>query len=300
MTKISLTVVPVALRPSDIQGSLPPLCVSTLRPGGRWLSTILSDSADVVGTALRIVGEAVHSEVKLTALENAGVIYDSGVPNLLVCMVLPIAAVELSETTEDWQALTPWVANDPTHSGYRRADPVQAAMIAYWQEQLARTTAALDFLPKYFPAAQVRSVYASVWGANASEGNFQRWLGSALDAAGDKLCNEVSDDVVRRENQTEFTKRLAGKGLPPTKVASLWDPKVVGLSASVVALAGIASLPVATVAGALTGAAIGWQTSRGSGRPPTWYQRARATRTALRATYPVRPPVTRWNSTLIE
>lgn len=270
-----------------------------LRPGRSWLSTTVQDSADVLDAALRVAREAVHPEVEPTALENAGVIYDKGAPNLLLGMVLPIAAVELSENTENWQALTPWVADDPTHGGLRRADPIQAAMISYWQEQLTRTTAVLDFLPKYFPAAQVRSVYASVWGVNASEGNFQRWLGSALDASGDKLCKEVSDDVVRQENQTEFTRRLAGKGLPPTKVASLWDPKVVGLSASVAALAGIASLPVAAVAGALAGAAVGWQSTRGSGRPPTWYQRTKATRTALRAPYPVRPPVTRLTSTLI-
>lgn len=300
MTNLSITVVPVALQPSDAQDGTPPLRVSMLRPGGSWLSTTVTDSAGVVSAALQLVADAVHPEVVPRALENVGVAYDSGVPNLLLAMVLPIAAVELSETAEDWQVLTPWVAGDPAHTDLRRADPIQIAMISYWQEQLTRTSAALDFLPRYFPAAQVRSVYASIWGANASEGNFQRWLGSAVDASGDKLCKEVSDDVVREENQTEFTRRLAGKGMPPTKVASLWDPKIVGLSASVVALAGIASLPVAAAAGALAGAAVGWQSTRGSGRPPTWYQRTKAKRTALGATYPVKPPVSRWTSTLIK
>lgn len=269
-----------------------------LRPGGEWLSTAVSDPSTALGVARRMLEAAVHPEVRAALqLENAGVDYASGMPNLLLTAVLPIAAAELDITATDWPLLTPWVGDDPPHERVRllRLEPVHAAIVSYWRGQLAQTTAALDFLPRYFTMYQARSVYASVWGEAQPDGNFQRWLGSAEDANQIKVCREVEDEEARVETQTEFARKLAATtaGISGAMVKQQWDPKVIGTSSRVAGLGGLAALiPAAQVVGALVGATIGYQRAKSTGRPPRWYRRMVDKRIDLKTWYPVRPPAT--------
>lgn len=276
-----------------------------LRPGGEWLSTLVSDPTTALEAARRMLEDAVHPEVKAALqLENAGVEYASGTPNLLLTAVLPIAAAELDITADDWPLLTPWVGDEPLHERVRllRLEPVQSAIVSYWRGQLVQTTAALDFLPRYFTMYQARSVYASVWGEAQPDGNFQRWLVSAEDANKVKVCREVEDEEARLETQTEFAKKLASvtAGISGAMVKQQWDPKVIGTSARVAGLAGLAPLiPAAKVVGAIVGATIGYQRSKSTGRPPRWYRRTVDKRIDLKTWYPVRPPATSRPPTIV-
>lgn len=299
MTSLRVTIAPVALRPPADDPQSAQLRVSTLRPGGEWLSTTVPDPSTALEVARRMLGEAVRPEVRADAhLENAGVDYSSGAPDLLLTAVLPIAAAELDDAADDWPLLTPWVGDEPPADRVRllRLDPVQAAMIAYWRGQLVRTTAAFDFLPKYFTMVQARSVYASIWGERQPDGNFQRWLLSAEGVKTGKVCREVEDDEARLATQTAFAQRLAsaGMGVSPDLVKAQWDPKIIGTSGAVASLAGVASwIPAAPMVGAIVGATIGYQRAKSAGRPPRWYSRTVDQRSDLRTWYPVRPPATK-------
>lgn len=290
MMSLQVTVVPVALRPfgDDAQ---PPLRVCMLRRGGDWLTDTVADPTLALMTAKRLLEEAVHPELKGSVrLENVGVDYSSEGPNLLFTTALPIAAAELSSAPDDWPLLTPWGDEDRREAVQMlRPDPVRVAMIAYWRGQLMHRTAAFDFLPRYFSTSQVRSVYASVWGENQAEGNFQRWLGSARDEGGRAVCEDVQDALVRREAQSMFVKRMRNVGLTAAAVTRAWDPKIVGMSASVAALAGVVAIPAAVIAGSMVGSLISWQNAKGPGRPPSWYRRTVDDRVDLKAGYPVRP-----------
>ncbi|TFB66188.1 hypothetical protein [Cryobacterium sp. Hz9] len=291
MLRFRVTVVPVVLRPIDDDPQTPHLAVSMLRPSGDWLDATVPDAAAALSTARRLLDEAVPEDVDAgdVRMENAGVDYSSGEPNLLFTAVLPIAAAELRGTTNDWSLLTPWADDGPTRAALLRLDPVQAAMVHYWRDRLVQTTAAFDFLPRYFTTSQARSVYSSVWGESQADGNFQRWLASARDVNGMALCEGVSDVEVRREAQTAFAERVAKVGLTAEGVTKAWDVKFVGVSAGVGALSGVASIPAAAVAGAIVGSLIGWQRAKGAGRPPSWYHTTRS-RIDLKTWYPVRPP----------
>lgn len=298
MKSLRVTVVPVALRPVADDPLSTQLRVSTLRPGGEWLSTTVTEPATTLDVARRMLDNAMHPEVRAAPhLENAGVEYSSGTPNLLLTAVLPIAAAELNDSAEDWPLLTPWVGDDLAQQRPRllRLEPVQAAVVAYWRGQMVRSTAALDFLPRYFTMHQARSVYASVWGEAQQDGNFQRWLSSAKDADGFRVCGWVPDEDVRHDTQTEFAQGLtaATAGVSATMVKQQWDPKIIGASAAVAGLAGLATLiPAAQVVGAMVGATIGYQRAKNTGRPPRWYRRVAPERIDLATWYPVRPPAT--------
>lgn len=293
MKGLQITVVPVALRPSDANDSAPPLQVSTLRPGGRWLSRPVTDPLTVLQDARQMLEDAVHPDLDVEGrLENVGVDYTSGAPHLLLTAVLPIAAAELDDSPANWDLLTPWLGEGATRASLLRLDPIRAAIAHYWRRELMQSTAAFDFLPRYFPAYQARSVYSSVWGENQADGNFQRWLSGARGAMGQPVCREVPDAEVRREAQTAFAERLAAAtpGLAAATVTEQWDSRIIGTSLAVAALAGAKLIPAAALTGALVGAAIGWQRSRGAGRPPTWYTRTISRRADLSTWYPARPP----------
>lgn len=298
MTSLQVTLAPVALRPSTPDSPLTQLRMSTLRPGGQWLSTTLSDPAQALHAAHQMLDGALQPEVRGTyRLENAGVDYASGAPNLLVTAALPISAAELDDSPEDWPLLTPWVGEGPERERHPllRLESVQAAMIAYWREQLLHTTAALDFLPKYFTMFQARSVYASVWGERQPHGNFQRWLGSAEDVNAAKVIREVDDLEARLETQQKVAQGLGAvtPGISAATVIKQWDPKIIGSSAAVAGLAGVASLiPKAQVVGAIVGGTVGYQRAKSTGRPPRWYTRTDEQRVDLKSWYPVRPPAT--------
>jgi len=303
MESFRVTVAPVALRPV-LERQASQFRVSTLRPGGHWLTAEISDptavlrtARDMVDNALRDLPSEVRGELRL---ENAGVEYSVGSPNLLLTAVLPIAAAELADAA-DWPLLTPWGGGADVRRS--KLDPVRVALIDYWREQLVHTTAALDFLPAYFTMFQARSVYTSVWGERQADGNFQRWFTTAKTADGSLLCEEVLDEKVQRRTQEELASLLtkAGlRGLSAAGVAKAWaDPKLVGASAGVTALAGLAALPVAAVAGAAVGSAIGYQALKSAGRPPRWYKRATGGREQLKSWYPVRPPKTPLPSTFV-
>lgn len=308
MMRLRVTVVPVVLRPTDEDARTPQMAVSMFKPGGKWLDTTVSDATEALQAARRVLDDAVPARVDndpqelkwASRLENAGVVYRFGEPNLTLTAVLPIAAAELSGTTGDWSTLTPWVDGRSTRTQLGDLDPIRAAIISYWRGQLVQTTAALDFLPKYFPTSQVRSVYSSVWGENQADGNFQRWFASARDASEDHVCVGVVDEVVREATQTAFAERLAGVGFTAAKVATAWDPKFVGLSAGVGALAGVGAMPAAVVAGAIVGSLVGWQRAKGTGRPPSWYSRTKTDRVELKTWYPVRPPAVEGSSVFVE
>lgn len=298
MVGLDVTVVPVALRPlaEDAQSAL--MGVATLRPGGDWLSTRVTNPASALEVARRMLDDTVHPDLRTrVGLENAGVDYASGEPRLLFTAVLPIAAAELASTSRDWPLLTPWVGDGPAAARVRlhRLDATQAAIVAYWRGQLMRTTAAFDFLPRYFTMFQVRSVFSSIWGDRQPDGNFLRWLSSAEDVNKLKVCMEVDGEEARREIQASFAERLAAAaGVSAAMVKQQWDPKIIGTSAGVAGLAGLASLiPAAQVVGAIVGATIGYQRARGAGRPPRWYRRVVEKRILLRTWYPVRPPATK-------
>ena len=293
-----MTVVPVALRPM-VEGQATQFRVSTLRPHGSWLTAQVPDPKAVLDVARGLVDDALTDVLPSEArgelrLENAGVEYSSGAPNLLFTAVLPIAAAELADAA-DWPLLTPWRGSEgaPRH---QPLDPVRAALIAYWHEQLVHTTAALSFLPAYFTMFQARSIYSSVWGQQQAEGNFQRWFATAKAVDDSLLCEEATDEKVQRRTQEELASRLTKAGLHGLSFASVakaWsDPKIVGASASVTALAGFAALPVAALAGAVVGSAVGYQASKSAGRPPRWYKRSTKERKQLKSWYPVRPPKT--------
>ncbi|MEG3614643.1 hypothetical protein [Isoptericola haloaureus] len=297
MGTLRVTVAPVALRPV-VDGQVSQFRVSTLRPGGNWLSAEVSDPSDVLRRGRALVEVALTDPVPAEVLEglrleNAGVDYSGETPNLLLSVVLPIAAVELGDA-EDWPLLAPWDDAGGGAGPLLTHDPLRAAFVAYWREQLVHTSAALDFLPTYFTMSQARSVYSSVWGEPQAEGNFQRWLTTAKAADGSPLCEEALDENVKRRTQEELASRLtkAGlKGLSAAGVAKAWtDPKIVGASSGVTALAGLAAVPVAGIAGAIVGSAIGYQASKSPGRPPRWYKRSTSERNPLKSWYPVRPP----------
>lgn len=103
MASLRITVVPVALRPPVEEPQSAQLRVSTLRPSGEWLSSTVSDPGQALEAARRMLDEAVHPDVRAGVhLENAGVDFSSGAPELLLTAVLPIAAAELDDTAEDW------------------------------------------------------------------------------------------------------------------------------------------------------------------------------------------------------
>jgi len=275
------------------------LSVSAFRSGSEWL-TAKADPSEALDAARRLLNSAIPSEVESEErdvaanirLESAGVDYSSGTPNLLFTSVLPIAATELGG--DGWGELVDWVKSSENARPQAGADPVRAAISAYWRDQLVKTTAAFDFLPKYFPASQVRSVYASVWGESQVDSNFQRWLTTARDVNGEALCAEVTDAAVRDEAQAAFAKRLSQTGTAvgvatATSVARAWDPKFVGTSGKIGAMSGLAVIPAAVVAGAIVGSLVSWQSSRATGRPPSRYRRVVPERTSLRTWYPVRP-----------
>lgn len=296
MTTLRVTVVPVGLRPLGGDDQSGRLGVSTLKREGAWLSASITDPSETLQMARRLLDGAVPQEVAAGDLENAGVEYSSGSPNLLLTAVLPISAAELSDNAEDWPLLAPWVGDAEAKqrtSMLRPLEPIQGAMVAYWRGQLIQTTAALDFLPKYFTMHQARSVYASVWGERQQDGNFQRWLGSAEDVSRANVCKEVEGGDAREEIQDEFAQRLAASatGISVAMVKKQWDPKVVGTSSAVSGLGGLATLiPAAAVAGAVVGATVAYQRARSAGRPPRWYSRVVNKRIGLKTWYPVRPP----------
>lgn len=302
MPSFRVTVVPISLRANDDEPSSPPLSIASFKSDEHWLNETVSDGSNVIAAARQLLEQAVPMELlrdgraaaDIFRLENAGVDYSSGRPDLLFTAALPIAATELRG--EYWTDLVPWGAPIETERKSRSFDPVTSAITSYWREQLTKSTAALDFLPKYFPASQVRAVYESLWGGSQSDGNFQRWLTTARDTNGVSICEEVVDSSVREEAQAEFALNLSTPGMAAgittaAAVASAWDPKFVGTSGKVSALAGLAVMPAAVVAGALVGSLVSWQRSRITGRPPSWYRRTVATRTDLRGLYAARPAV---------
>lgn len=112
----------------------------------------------------------------------------------------------------------------------------------------------------------------------------------------EKVCREVEDEEARLATQTAFAQRLAnaGAGVSPAMIREQWDPKIIGTSGTVAALAGVAAwVPAAFGVGALVGATIGYQRAKSAGRPPRWYSRTIITRTDFRSWYPVRPPATK-------
>ncbi|WP_336630985.1 MULTISPECIES: hypothetical protein [unclassified Microbacterium] len=309
MPTLRVTVVPVALRAND-DPTRPALSLSYFSLDSGWLSEAVSEPSDVVGLARQLLSRAVPDEllteefdaIYTLRLENAGVEYSSGSPNLLLTATLPIAVTELR--SDAWTELVPWPANARRSEQRAPLDPVRLAIAGYWREQLTKTTAALDLLPKYFPASQVRAVYESLWGGGQAESNFQRWLTTARDTNGAAICEEVIDSSVREEAQAAFARNLTATGMTAgmttaTAVARAWDPKFVGTSGKVSALAGLAVIPAAVVAGALVGSLVSWQRSRITGRPPAWYQRTVATRSDLKALYVVRPAVTLPSATFV-
>lgn len=299
MGSFRVTVVPVALRAEDNEEpGRPALSLAYFKLGEEWLVRGASGESNVISAARQLLSAAVPDELlpdrraaaDIFRLENAGVDYSSGCPNLLLTAALPIAATELR--SDYWTELVPWGMDARTDPPL---DPVRSAIAVYWREQLTKSTAALDFLPRYFPASQVRAVYESLWGGSQPDSNFQRWLTTARDAEGGAICEEVVDSSVREEAQAAFARNLSSAGMAAgmtaTAVAGAWDPKFVGTSGKVSALAGLAVIPAAVVAGALVGSLVSWQRSRVTGRPPSWYRRTVATRTDLRALYAVRPTV---------
>lgn len=311
MSNLRLTVVPVALRAVDDEPGRPALSVAYFRSGDDWLTTEVSSASEVVSAARQMLDEAVPEELlsdgrkaaDVFRLENAGVDYSTGQPNLLLTVVLPIAATELQRGR--WTELVPWAENAGADARPQPLDPVRGAIAMFWRDQLTTSTAALDFLPKYFPASQVRAVYESLWGATQSDGNFQRWLTTARGADGGVICAEVADSSVREEAQIAFAENLSAAGMAAglmtgTAIASAWDPKYVGTSGKVSALAGLAVIPAAVVAGALVGSFVSWQRSKVTGRPPSWYSRTAEIRTDLRALYAVRPVVQIESQTFVE
>lgn len=131
-----------------------------------------------------------------------------------------------------------------------------------------------------------------MWGENQADGNFQRWLSGARVATGQPACREVPAAEVRRETQPALAECLAATtpGLATATVAGQSDPRIIGTSRDVPALAGARLVPAAALTGARVGAAVGWQRSRGAGRPPTWYTRTMSRRADLSTWYPARPP----------
>jgi len=291
-----LTVMPVALRPEgDDPGS--PMAVSVLRSTSGLITEMVEDIAAVVPQAESMLAAALPSEVdddpdlrgRNRRLENIGVDYSSGVPNLLFSAVLPIAATELNGEPDRWTRLVMREADDAA----RVTAPETRALVRYWRDQLLRTTAAFDFLPEYFPLSQVRAIYSSVWGEEQQDANFQRWMLSAKDVESAPVLAEVASEVVQRSAQAAFVERVARVlGAVPSSIQSNWDPKYVGVSAGVAALGGgMKAIPAAVVAGAIVGSLVGWQRARGAGRPPAWFRRTNVQRVELLTWYPVRPPI---------
>lgn len=310
MSSLRVTVVPVALKADD-DPTQPSLAVSYFGEGSDWLAEDVPDSSTVADAGRRLLARAIPDELRTDEfdavttipLENAGVDYSSGCPNLLLTAVLPIAVTEFRG--EAWTKLIPSPGSVQGGGRQTRLDPVRAAIASYWREQLTKTTAALDFLPKYFPASQVRAVYESLWGGSQLESNFQRWLTTARDADGTVICEEVVDSSVRAEAQAAFAKNLTAAAsttagmTTATAVARAWDPRFIGTSGKVSAMAGLAVIPAAVVAGALVGSLVSWQRSRVTGRPPAWYHRTVATRADLKALYVVRPVVSLPSATFL-
>ncbi len=296
MAKLTVTVVPVSLLPfGKVQ-----LRVTGCRPRGEWAVKGVSDPGDVLPTATSLLAEMVSDMDTGTEslLENVGVDYSGGMPNLVFTAVVPMAAsVErapgVSDTTsDDWALMTPWGSRRDAAHQTDEIEPVRQMLIAHWRDQLEHTTAAFDFLPTYFTNYQVRAVYSSVWGERQAGGNFYRWLHSAQDVDGKRLCVEVASEKV----QHDVVKSLAGllrKHAPAavaSQIAQMWDPKMIGASSTLSALGGLSAVPVFAAMGATVGSKVAYQTAKSAGKPPAWYRRHNPKRLRLVSAYPVAPP----------
>ncbi len=271
------------------------MAVSVLCSERGLLSEEVEDAEHVIPQVRRMLAGVLPREIdqdpvlrrRVQRLENVGVEYSAGAPNLLFSAVLPIAASELDGRANRWTRLVQGRADARTHP----PEAEVSALLGYWRQQLVRTTAAFDFLPEFFPISQVRAVYSSVWGEDQQDANFQRWLLSARDVDAEPVVAEQDSADVQRSTQAAFIDRVAGVlGAEPSGIANNWDPKYVGVSAGIAALGGgMRAFPVAVAAGAIVGSLVGWQRARSAGRPPSWFRRTQPQRVELQTWYPVRP-----------
>jgi len=309
---VSVIAVPVTLKPVESH-----LRVHVLgRPngnsdngrsvGGKWYShSLLGAGHGIVPTAQILLAQAcpqlTPDALRQIPLENAGVFYGDGAPNLVVTAVLPMQSDDAAAS----ELLVPWqpdaassTPNNPEELA--EPDPVQRIVIEYWRQQLAHTNAVFDFLPKYFTSAQIRAVYSSLWGRKQSDGNFARWLKGVRGPDGQLIRADLVKDpkkareLVRHEVRDEFARRVAATGtIGAEAIIRAWpdgDKAPVGISAAVNPLPEltVALHPGFAAIGAQVGATLAYQDGK-KGSPPNWHTRAHPGRVLIDAPYSVHP-----------
>lgn len=167
--------------------------------------------------------------------------------------------------------------------------PIRQTIVSRWQHELETTTAAFDFLPKFFTTSQLRSVYASAWGldpnADLDAANFNKWLHKGKNAG---VCVPVSASEVRESVEERFADELAGRQvgedarLAATGELARMGAPIVGLGLRAAGLGPLGLIAGIAGAAAIAGAAVAFQTSTAPGKPPQWYRRAEEQTVPLR------------------
>lgn len=300
MASFKVAVVPVSLHPvEDTQ-----LRVVTYRPGGRWLTRAVPDAPQTREVGRELLEQVLPDDPDFRGarLECAGVDFSGEVPTVVLTAavrMLPDLADPRGlegDTHPDWPLLVPWQA---VAGAAEVVDDTRALLIAHWREQLERTTAAFDFLPRFFTTTQVRAIYSSVWGEAQNDGNFHRWLHPKPTIQ--RICKRAPRDTVRFEVESRIAESLkslndhmpavmgAAAGMAARRqAAQTFLGKAVGISPSRMGpLAG--AVPAVAAIGAVVGGAVAYQAARSAGKLPDWYERVDAERKPLSVWYVPKP-----------
>lgn len=300
MASLSVVVVPASLLPvGEAQ-----LRVVTYRPGGAWLTRTVPDAAQTRDVARELLQQVLPEDpdFRSTRLESAGVDFSGETPKIVLTAAVRMLP-ELADpqrldgdTHPDWPLLAPW---QPVGLAAEVIDDTRALLIAHWREQLERTTAAFDFLPRYFTTAQVRAIYSSIWGEAQNDGNFHRWLHPKLNA--ERICKPAPAEMVRSEVETRLAAGLrtlsdlmptvmgAASGMAASRqAAAIFVDSAVGISPRRMGPMALA-VPAVAAIGAVVGGAVAYQSGRSAGKQPVWYEREDAEREPLAVWYAPKP-----------
>jgi len=303
MPRVEVVLVPVALVPAEPDQ----LRLMAFRPSGTFLRDGVKAGEDVPAAVLRLA-ERVPSTMgpPTAAPESVAFLADGADVALVFSVPLPLAGApagnggDPERIAADWVLVTPWIGRGNVSRSVGMS--VEHELVRnYWRRQFEETSAALEFLPRYFTIAQVRAAYSSLWAEEQHIGAFYRWFGGDVLPDGRELIKDATDDVVRDEVQRVFTAELQASELGPqlargtTGASALGSAgKSVGMSAAILGATGLGILPAAALAAGVAGAVVAFQRRPNRGKKPTWYRRRSTERVLLDDPYAPRP---RWPPT---
>lgn len=304
MWRVKVVVVPVGLVPTPRDS----LRMMAFAPHGEFVSAEARSPATLEACVQDLASSATAGlpTTSLLQLEQVAFVPAGEGITLIYTTVVPLVAWHEHETevsAEDWVLLTPWVGRGQRRE--RESVSREHALVRnYWRRQLEETSAALDFLPKYFTTAQVRAAYDSLWAEEQHVGAFHRWLHDREVPTKTPLVAPADEDVVRRDAERAFESALKSSDLGPQMqtitpaaaasaggLASVAAGHAVGLSSAMIARGALGFLPAALVAGGVAGSVVAYQRRVGRGKKPLWYTRAERRRILIDDPYAPRP---RW------